>query len=334
VDRRRFLSLGLSSALLIGVGRTAAETVGLEALSHSGREELHGRVVTVTDLIPASVKLASNRDALPRARVPGRLAAGMEALLGPEPWARLFSSADVVAIKINGLASGTLSPRPEIVQAIVAGLRSAGVRPGKIIIWDRTTREVERSGFPMQTGADDVRSYGTDALRGGGYSSDIESFGSVGSLVSSIVSRYATALINVGVLKHHDLAGLSAGMKNLYGVIHNPNRYHENGCDPFVAEVTALPSVRKRLRLTVIDAVLAQAEGGPAYAAQWIWPCDRILLAVDPVACDQVAWELLEAERRRRGLPSLEETERCPHWIATAARLGLGWNETLKIVDV
>ena len=258
----------------------------------------------------------------------------MEALLGGEPWAQLFGPRDTVAIKINGLASGLLSPRPEVVAAIVAGLRSAGVAAGRIILWDRTSREVERSGFPLQLDPADVRAYGTDALRGGGYSTQLHTFGSVGSLVSRIITQYATALINVGVLKDHNLAGLSAGMKNLYGAIHNPNRYHEHGCDPFVAEVTALGPIRARLRLTVIDAILAQAEGGPAYVADWIWPCDRLLLAVDPVAADRAAADRLDEERARRGLPSLLETDRAPTWIATAARLGLGRAEPIRLIEV
>ena len=50
-----------------------------------------------------------------------------------------------------------------------------------------------------------------DALRGGGYGSALETSGPVGSLISRILTDYATVLINVGVLKDHDLAGVSAG---------------------------------------------------------------------------------------------------------------------------
>ena len=42
-----------------------------------------------------------------------------------------------------------------------------------------------------------------------------------------------------GVVKDHDLAGVSAGLKNWYGVIHNPNKYHDSCCDPYVADVVA-----------------------------------------------------------------------------------------------
>jgi hypothetical protein len=245
----------------------------------------------------------------------------MLALLGPGAWERLFAPEDVVAIKINGLASGHLSPHTGLVWAVIDALRSIGIPDGKIIIWERTTRELERSGFALQTGADGVRAYGTDALRGGGYGREFESFGSVGSLVSRIVGEYATAFINIGVLKDHDLAGVSAGMKN-------------QACDPYVAEVTALPSVRRTLRLTIIDAILAQAEAGPAYRPDWIWACNRLLMALDPVACDRVAWSLIEDERARRGLPSLAEVQREPRWIESAAHLGLGRSTDVDLQEV
>ncbi|MCK4306287.1 MAG: DUF362 domain-containing protein, partial [Candidatus Eisenbacteria sp.] len=317
------------------VGQDPGDTpVEFDVLARFAPQGLYGRVAAVGDLIPRGSQPRSNLDPLPSSRVRERLERGMAALLGPKPWRSLFSSADTVAIKINGLASGHLSPRKELVWAIVEGLRSAGVSDGRIIIWERTTRELQRSGFPLQTSAAGVRAYGTDALRGGGYAATFETFGSVGSLVSRIVSNYATALINVGVLKDHDLAGLSAGMKNLYGLIHNPNRYHDNACDPFVAEVAALPSVRRTLRLTVVDATIAQAQGGPAYVPEWIWPCNRILLGLDPVACDRVAWDTIEKERAGRGLPSLTEAKREPTWIQTAAGYGLGRAEDIDLREV
>lgn len=361
MDRRRFLALG-SRALIGGIAAhatgslahppahaqrssregaaagTAAGALAQEtAVSLPVLDKLQGRatgrVAIARDLIPAGRALASSSDALPAERVRERLEAAMRALLGNDPWPQLVRPDDTVAIKINGLAAGRLSPRPELVEAIARALIAAGVAPGRIIVWDRTSREVEGSGFPLQTADGAVRHYGTDALRDG-YGRDLETSGSVGSLVTRILREYATVLVNVGVLKDHDLCGVSAGMKNLYGAIHNPNRYHANGCDPFVAEVAALPSIRARLALTVIDGAIAQAEAGPAFAPAWIWPCDALLAACDPVACDRAAWGLIEARRGELGLPSLAEAGRAPRWIETGARLGLGRAEGIARVEV
>jgi uncharacterized protein (DUF362 family) len=339
MERRRFLKLTATGL----VGACAGASVGtpvraagqnLAILAQPANEEFYGRIAVARDLIPAGTSARSNLDPLPDARVRERLNAALAALAGDDPWRRLFAPNDTVAIKINGLAAGHLSPRKEIIWAIVASLGAAGVRDGHIIIWDRSTQELERCGFPRQIGPDAVRVYGTDSLRGGGYGEEIESCGSVGSFVSDVLTRHATALINVGVLKDHDLAGVSAGMKNLYGTIHNPNRYHDHACDPYVAEVAALPSLRARLRLTVIDAALAQAQGGPAYAPAWIWPCDRLIAGIDPVAVDRVAWDLIEGRRAAVGLPRLAEAQREPAWIATAARMGLGRSEGLSVLEV
>jgi len=336
MQRRDFLRLGLGAALLPGVAAQARGQTPLapSAIEGLAAERLLGRVVAVADLIPAGATLVSNRDALPEERMRERLNAGLAALLGPDPWRQLVNRKDTVAIKVNGLGAPLLSPRPELVRAIAAGVRSAGVPAERVIVWDRSTRELERSGFPLQTGSGAERAYGTDALRGGGYAAELESFGEVGSFVTRILTDYASVLINVGVLKDHDLAGVSAGMKNLYGTIHNPNRYHDHGCNPYVAHVAALPSVRRRLKLTVIDAVLGQAQGGPAYVASWIWPCDRILLACDPVAGDAVAWDWIEQRRAAAGLPTLAEAQRAPAWIATAAALGLGRDRGIRIEEV
>lgn len=294
-------------------------------------EALGGTVAVAGEVAPAGMVLRANRQPLPPGRVADRLEEAMRALLGETPWERLFGPDDTVALKLNGLAAPHLSPRRELVDAIVAGLEAAGVAPERIILFERTTRELERCGYALQIGPGAVRAYGTDALRGGGYSGDLAVFGEVGSFVSRVVTEYATALINVGVLKDHDLAGVSAGMKNLYGLIHNPNRYHDHTCDPYVAQVTALPAVRAKLRLTVIDAVLAQCHGGPAYRERWTWPCGRILVGCDPVAVDAVGSTWIAEERARRGLPSLAEAGREPVWLRTAAELGLGRREGLRI---
>ena len=56
-------------------------------------------------------------------------------------------------------------------------------------------------------------------------------------------------LINLPVLKDHDGAGVTIALKNMYGAIHNPNKYHPNGCDPYVADLNMLPEIRSRMKL-------------------------------------------------------------------------------------
>jgi uncharacterized protein (DUF362 family) len=258
---------------------------------------------------------------------PAGLDVGIAALTGlaaPDAWASIFRPDDRVAIKINCLAGAHLAPRPAVVDAIVRGLAAAGVREEAIVLFDRTSRELERAGYPVRTASGALRCFGTDALKGGGYGTEILEHRSIGSLFTRILTEHATALVNVGVCKDHDLAGVSAGGKNLYGLVHNPNRYHANACDPYVADLLDHPAVRSKLRLTVIDAGTAQCHGGPAYNPAYTFRPGRIWLSRDPVAADRIAWEVIEAERARQGLPSLAEEKREPMWIARAGALGLG----------
>jgi uncharacterized protein (DUF362 family) len=140
-----------------------------------------------------------------------------------------------------------------------------------------------------------------------------------------------TALINVGVLKDHDLAGVSVGLKNWYGVIHNPNKHHDEGCAPYIPHLAAFPLIRDKLRLTVIDGSIAQCHGGPARNPRWSWSWEGVLASTDPVALDTIGWQMIEQRRKEVGLPSLSKEERAPVWLAEAGKLGLGEADGAKI---
>jgi len=141
-------------------------------------------------------------------------------------------------------------------------------------------------------------------------------------------------LVSFGVVKDHDLAGVSAGMKNWYGVIHNPNKYHDHQCDPYVADVVHHPFIRSKLRLTVLDGVTAQCHGGPAFRASGIFDLGMLAASADPVAADVWAWTVIDAERRRRGMPTLDAAGRPPRFLATAERYGLGVADPTRLKEL
>ncbi|MCJ7679318.1 MAG: DUF362 domain-containing protein, partial [Candidatus Aminicenantes bacterium] len=126
------------------------------------------------------------------------------------------------------------------------------------------------------------------------------------------------------ILKDHGLAGITAGMKNYFGAVHNPNKYHDNNCDPYIPEVFSCSPIREKHRLTVIDALTVQFHRGPAYHARWAEPYGALLFGLDPVATDAVGFSIIEKLRKERGLPTLEEEKRAPVYLKTASRMGLG----------
>ncbi len=255
-----------------------------------------------------------------RSAVSGAVSAAVGAANSREAAAQLFRPEDTVGVKVNCLAGRNLSPRVELVEALVDLVAAAGVDRSRIIVFERSSRELRRAGFTLRDQGGPYRCVGTD----NDYDSLPQDSGSIGSCFARLVSTQCTALVSFGVVKDHDLSGVSAGMKNWYGVIHNPNKYHDNGCDPYIADVARHPYIRDKLRLTVLDGVIAQFHGGPAYRPGSTFELGLVAASTDQVAADLWAWQVIEAERARRGLPTLDAAGRPVRYLATAARHGLG----------
>ena len=238
----------------------------------------------------------------------------------------LFSPSEIVGIKVNAMGGPYISTSAVLASTVAMQLIEAGIPKQNIIIWDRLSSELERAGYTICHTGNAVRCFGTDSE----YETRIEHAGSVGTCFSRIITL-CDALINIPVLKDHDLSGVSLGLKNFYGAIHNPNKYHDNGCDPFIADLNTHPYIRKKLRLTIIDGMHAQYNGGPAYKRQWQWPFAGIIVGCDSVAVDAVGTALIETKRKEEGLPSLAEAGRPAVHIHRAAECGLGCDDLNKI---
>lgn len=294
------------------------------------------RVVLVRD--PSCLK---PKGALDAAVVRGMLDEAVTRIAGKakplDAWKGLFTPRDRVAVKVNTLGRST---HPVVASSIVDCLLAAGLPAGNIMIWDRSIAELRAAGYKIRTAADKVRCLGTDAFRGpglrAGYEPEVATSGSIGSRFSVIVSRFATALINVPVLKDHSIAGLSGALKNFFGAIHNPNKYHDNFCDPYVADVSAHPWIRKKLRLVVVDATYAQYHGGPGKVPRHLWPMAAVLVGLDPVAVDSVSWYLVDEQRRAKGLKDLAADGRPPKHVLSAEKrsLGVADRKRIEVVEV
>ena len=236
------------------------------------------------------------------------LNAAMQKLTGAadaaSAWRTVFKPADRVGIKVNTLG---LSTQPAVVDAIIAGLRLADVPAANIIVWDRFDTELGRAGFTISKSGTGVRCRGTDAEGyGSGYRPEIEQSGAVGSAFSRIAADEVDALISVPVLKDHNLAGVSLGMKNFYDAIHNPNKYHEHNCDPYIVDVVAHRYIRPKWRLTSAMAC-APMPRRAGHHRGYMWPFGGLIVGTDFVAADAVATSIIEEQRKQRGLKTLAE---------------------------
>ena len=238
-----------------------------------------------------------------------------------DAWARWFKPEDRLAVKVNCLG---LPTKPSVALGLAAAVGAIGLPPERVTLWDRTNRELRAAGYTLR---------GTG---NGGYSADVYTSGATGSLISRIVLDECTALASAAVLKDHNLAGITGVMKNFYGAIHNPNKYHDGGCNPFIADVCAQKPIRDRLRLVLFDATRPQYQGGPATRRQWQWPYGGLILSTDPVAADRVGCEILQRKRAAVGMKPLEAEKRPARHIASGEARGLGTAklERIEVVSI
>ncbi len=271
---------------------------------------------------------------VPAATIRRMYEAGIRALTGEgDPDAglrRLFGPGDRIGIKVNTIGGKLLSTRPDVSLPLASWLAERAVKPENVVVWDRTNRELRGAGYRLSSGGSGPRVFGTDT-DGAGYGAELVIHRDIGSLFSSIQQDYVTASISLAVLKDHGMAGVTAGMKNYFGAIHNPNKYHDGRCDPYVAHVFDAPPVKEKHRLTILDALTVQYHRGPSYHPQWADRTGALVFGTDPVATDTVGWRLIDGLRARKGLPSLAEERREPSYLATAEKLGLGTGDPAGI---
>ncbi len=252
-----------------------------------------------------------------------------------EAWQRVLRPGEVVGLKVNCLAGRGISTSVQLVEAISERLQQAGVKAGDIVIWDRLNSDLESARFRVAEKGPGVRCFGNDTF---GYEPELAVYGSVGSLLSRTLTQVVDAVINLPVLKDHGITGVTLALKNVFGAIHNPNKYHISVGNPYIADANMLPPIREKIRLTICEATTAQYEGGPSYMPQWTWPYNGLIVARDPVALDHTGWQIIERKRAEKGMKSLKEMKREPIYISTAAdpqhRLGTNDPERIELVNV
>ena len=242
-----------------------------------------------------------------------------------------------IGMKTNCLARKLNSTPVVLTEAIGDLLEDASWEANDIVVWERTSRELEKAGYKLNASSFGRRCLGTDTS-GLGYSREFYTFGEVNSLVSGVLTEVVDVNINLPVLKDHSIAGLSGGLKNMYGAINNPNKYHGDNCNPFVADVSCLAPLRAKNRLSIIDAVRVQYNNGPGFSRAFLENYHGLIMSDDPVAADAVGLAIVEHFREKNRLPSLPDAGRPATYLHTAQehRLGLAdlENIDLKVLAV
>jgi uncharacterized protein (DUF362 family) len=251
-------------------------------------------------------------------------------------WKMLYKPTDTVGIKVNCIAP-MIPTHPELAYAIADSLIGIGIPAEQIIIWDREDRELTSSGYTINADGPGIKCYGTKPRLG--YGEDLTVSRSVGSRISKILSRLCTATVNAPVLKDHNVAGLTMSLKNYFGSIENPNKFHGTNCDPYVADLYMSPLIKEKSKLVICDAINVLFEGGPTdYKSRFAWNYNGLIIGTDPVAVDQIGLMLIEEKRASAGLPPLAAVGRPVKYITTAADpdhlLGVKDPEKIKVIEL
>lgn len=290
---------------------------------------------------------------------------GMAELTGAGNWAeawRVFvEPGDVVGIKVNPVGMPHVISCAEVIHQIVDGLKAAGLKSKDIVVYDRYRAQFIKAGFDKMLPegvrwSHAVEDYDDIQMDIAGYDPDhyldmaLVTPGqdpanphARRSYVSNFLSKQVNKLINLPVLKDHQSAGVTLALKNLsHGLVNNVSRSHSsstlNACGAFIPAVVALPMIREKTVLHILDGIKALYHGGPGIRnPQFVWEHKTMYFATDPVALDRVGWKVIDEKRQQVGMKSIAESKpdahstflnRQPEHVEIAGALGLGeWDE-------
>jgi uncharacterized protein (DUF362 family) len=275
-------------------------------------------------------------------------------------WGQFVTPKDVVGIKVNPIGGDLLSTKPEVVDAVIAGLIAAGVPKSNIIIWDRRLEQMHEAGF-VPDRFPGIEILGTEMPGPNGeyydendelwakdnidrealpYVADVEMKYNRGTLpfminsgresyFTKIVTEKVTKIINVPILKNAG-ATVTLCLKNLsYGALSNTSRLHKLWMQS-VAEPCAFPVLRDKVVLNVVDGLQACYDGGPGANPKFIYDSKVMFFGTDPVAVDAIGHDFIVKERMKRGVQQLDAPGRSA-FLDIAADLGLGTADRKKI---
>ena len=370
-DRRGFLQAAVGVAGFAALGAASSDEV-------AGKKER--RAVGLPGPYPGRVVEVrhhdSVRDGVPNFdAVKAMVQRGMVDLTGiaepVEAWRSMFEAGDVVGIKVNPVGQPHAISNFATVHAIVEGLKSAGVVPKDILVFDRYRDQFIKAGYEKNLPEGcrwdaAVDTYDEAQLDIAQYDPDVfvnldivhakpgvhdpRDERTRRSHLAKIVTRQVNKLICIPVLKDHGSGGVTLALKNMsHGLVNNVSRSHgthdTNTCNLFIPAIVTHPIIRQKAVLQVLDGLNAVFQGGPGANPKYVWQHKALYFATDPVAMDRIGWERVDAKRVEQGLPPVVElgkaaknptqTEvfdfRQPQHIAGAGALGLGVFDRAKM---
>jgi uncharacterized protein (DUF362 family) len=329
-NRREFLKTAATGAVLLGAGSKLGLAAAMDQPAGTGKS----KVVVARD---ASLHDSSGQ--LDEKRVLSLLDRAIASYTGidkpVEAWKSIVPVGKVIGLKTNGLGGRGISTHLALITAVAERLQQAGVKPGEIVVWDRNARDLEVCGLTINTDPSRMRCFGSDTA---GFEEDTVACGSAKVNLSKILTRECAMVIGLPILKDHMMSGVTFAMKNMYGVVKQPQDLHSNYCNPGVADLNCVPAIREKVRFTIGDAMSSVYNGGPGFRPEFLWQPNALIVGEDRVAVDHTAWQMLDRKRVDAGMTTLAAAGREPRYIATAAdashKLGVNDPQRIQLLEI
>jgi hypothetical protein len=263
-------------------------------------------------------------------------------------WLSLVSTNDVVGIKVHSSPGRVGGTRPAVVEGVVLGLLSAGLPATNIIIWDKRIADLGTAGYFELAERHEVRIAGAAAagwdeatyydnpLLGKLIWGDLEfgrKDGAAGrrSFVTRLITEELTRIINISPMLNHNEARVAGCLFSLAsGSVDNFLRFEGDAyrLEIAIPEIYALEAIGDRVALNIVDALLAQYEGGQRTLLHYSAPLSQLRFSRDPVALDLLSAHELSALRK---VPLPDNVRTNFTLFNNAALVQLGLNDTNRI---
>lgn len=304
---------------LLGVGLVAAvalEGGAAEAFKKPYQPGERARVVIVEDR-DALTALSFN-SAVIHSMVDRGIAAFAGQADAVAGWRSLVATNDVVGLKVYSAPGRVAGTRPVVVEGVIKGLLAAGLPATNIVIWDKRIADLGAAGFFELAERYDVRiagattagwdeaKYYDNPLVGKLVWGDLE-FGRTDSgagrhsFVTRLVSQDITRLVNISPMLNHNEARVTGCLFSLAsGSVDNFLRFEGDAyrLEIAVPEIFALETLGDRVVLNIVDALIAQYEGGQRSLLHYSSPLSQLRFSRDAVALDLLSAHELSALRR------------------------------------
>jgi uncharacterized protein (DUF362 family) len=342
MDRRTFLQVAAAPALFAADAAPAYKVVSHYAPAEN--RDMPGPYRGMVARVHAESVIDTASEVIDQPTVDKMLSAGIKTLTGAkvdtEAWASLFSSSDVVGIKVNCSGAPVIRASPEVVSGIVRNLIGVGVKPDNIYIYERFLDQLTSVHYERYV-PEGVQIVAVETPRASllGYDPktyvEVSFFGEddTRSNLARLVTERFTKIINVPNAKEHQASGVTGCLKNLaYGDFSNVARSHmreKTNTLSFIGTLAAVEPLRSKCVLNIMDGIRAVWHGGPfSEDPKYRFYPKLMMFGTDPIAIDRLLLDLIEEKRLAEGAPSL--WDRSPNILDRRAHLDFHKNTFIR----